>query len=105
MDIFIIWGKRSEKYYGRLRWTYPFLKGYFLCVDLFRNTLLLTQLFLVVAGIKAETKKNTSHSLVAEKEFRSVLLLDDKIHAEVDQWIRDNAKLTEKKSGVPVESL
>ena len=105
MAIFIIWGKRSEKYYGRLRWTYPFLKGYFLCVDLFRNTLLLMQLFLFVAGIAEETKKNASYSLVAEKEFRSVLLLDDKIHAEVDQWIRDNAKLTEKKSGVPVESL
>ena len=105
MAIFSIWGKRSEKFHDRLHWTYPFLKGYFGCVDLFRNTILLSQLFVVVIGISAENKKNASQALVAEKEFRSVLRLDDKIHAEVDQWIRDNAKLSEKKSGVPVESL
>ena len=105
MAIFSIWGKRSEKYHDRLHWTYPFLKGYFGCVDLLRNIILLSQLFVIVIVIAAENKKNAPQSLVAEKEFRSLLLLDDKIHAEVDQWIRDNAKLTEKKSGVPVESL
>ena len=105
MAIFSIWGKRSEKYHDRLHWTYLFLKGYFGFVDLFRNTLLLSPLFVVAIGIAAENIKNSPQSLIAEKEFRSLLLLDDKIHLEVDQWIRDNAKLTEKKSGIPVESL
>tara|TARA_B100001094_G_scaffold36813_1_gene30946 strand:- start:323 stop:1246 length:924 start_codon:yes stop_codon:yes gene_type:complete len=74
-------------------------------VDLFRNTFLLSQLLGVVILVSAENKQDDQQAFVVEKEFRSVLLLDDKIHSEVDQWIRDNAKLTEKKSGVPVESL
>ena len=74
-------------------------------MDLFRNTLLLSQLLGVVILDSAENKQDDQQGFVVEKEFRSVLLLDDKIHSEVDQWIRDNAKLTEKKSGVPVESL
>lgn len=74
-------------------------------MDLFRNTFLLSQLLGVVILVSAENKQDDQQAFVVEKEFRSVLLLDDKIHSEVDQWIRDNAKLTEKKSGVPVESL
>ena len=74
-------------------------------MDLFRNTFLLSQLLGVVILVSAENKQDDQQTFVVEKEFRSVLLLDDKIHSEVDQWIRDNAKLTEKKSGVPVESL
>ena len=74
-------------------------------MDLFRNTFLLSQLLWVVILVSAENKQDDQQTFVVEKEFRSVLLLDDKIHSEVDQWIRDNAKLTEKKSGVPVESL
>jgi len=74
-------------------------------VDLFRNTFLLSQLLWVVILVSAENKQDDQQTFVVEKEFRSVLLLDDKIHSEVDQWIRDNAKLTEKKSGIPVESL
>jgi len=74
-------------------------------VDLFRNTFLLSQLLWVVILVSAENKQDDQQAFVVEKEFRSVLLLDDKIHSEVDQWIRDNAKLTEKKSGIPVESL
>ena len=74
-------------------------------MDLFRNTFLLSQLLWVVILVSAENKQDDQQTFVVEKEFRSVLLLDDKIHSEVDQWIRDNAKLTEKKSGIPVESL
>ena len=74
-------------------------------MDLLRHTLLLSQLLGVVILVSAENKQDDQQAFVVEKEFRSVLLLDDKIHSEVDQWIRDNAKLTEKKSGVPVESL
>ena len=74
-------------------------------MDLFRNTFLLSQLLGVVILVSAENKQDDQQAFVVEKEFRSILLLDDKIHSEVDQWIRDNAKLTEKKSGVPVESL
>lgn len=74
-------------------------------MDLFRNTFLLLQLLWVVILVSAENKQDDQQTFVVEKEFRSVLLLDDKIHSEVDQWIRDNAKLTEKKSGIPVESL
>ena len=74
-------------------------------MDLFRNTFLLSQLLWVVILVSAENKQDDQQNFVVEKEFRSVLLLDDKIHSEVDQWIRDNAKLTEKKSGIPVESL
>ena len=74
-------------------------------MDLFRNTFLLSQLLWVVILVSAENKQDDQQAFVVEKEFRSVLLLDDKIHSEVDQWIRDNAKLTEKKSGIPVESL
>ena len=74
-------------------------------MNLFRNTLLLSQLLGVVIIVSAENKQDDQQTFVVEKEFRSVLLLDDKIHSEVDQWIRDNAKLTEKKSGIPVESL
>ena len=74
-------------------------------MDLFRNTFLLSQLLGVVILVSAENKQDDQQAFVVEKEFRSVLLLDDKIHSEVDQWIRDNAKLTEKKSGIPVESL
>lgn len=74
-------------------------------MDLFRNTFLLSQLLWIVILVSAENKQDDQQTFVVEKEFRSVLLLDDKIHSEVDQWIRDNAKLTEKKSGIPVESL
>ena len=74
-------------------------------MNLFRNTFLLSQLLWVVTLVSAENKQDDQQTFVVEKEFRSVLLLDDKIHSEVDQWIRDNAKLTEKKSGIPVESL
>ncbi|RZO60287.1 MAG: tetratricopeptide repeat protein [Limisphaerales bacterium] len=74
-------------------------------MNLFRNTFLLSQLLWVVILVSAENKQDDQQTFVVEKEFRSVLLLDDKIHSEVDQWIRDNAKLTEKKSGIPVESL
>ena len=74
-------------------------------MDLFRNTFLLSQLLGVVILVSAENKQDDQQAFAVEKEFRSILLLDDKIHSEVDQWIRDNAKLTEKKSGVPVESL
>ena len=74
-------------------------------MDLFRNTFLLSQLLWVVILVSAENKQDDQQTFVVEKEFRGVLLLDDKIHSEVDQWIRDNAKLTEKQSGIPVESL
>ena len=42
---------------------------------------------------------------VVEREFRQLLELDDKVHDEVDEWIRDNAKLAAKQVGVDPASL
>lgn len=74
-------------------------------VRLLRNIVVLSELLAVVIGTLAEGKNPDIQALVVEREFRSLLAFDDKIHEEVDQWIRDNAKLAEKKSGVPVDSL
>ena len=41
----------------------------------------------------------------AEREFRQLLELDDKVHDEVDEWIRDNAKLAGKQAGTDPASL
>ncbi|MBC8244311.1 MAG: tetratricopeptide repeat protein [Verrucomicrobia bacterium] len=41
----------------------------------------------------------------AEREFRQLLELDDKAHDEVDEWIRDNAKLAAKQAGTDPASL
>ena len=42
---------------------------------------------------------------VVEREFRQLLELDNKVHDEVDEWIRDNAKLAAKQVGVDPASL
>jgi len=68
--------------------------------------------FLVAASllsfgqVVAEEAKSAGESdAVIEREFRQLLELDDKVHDEVDEWIRRNAKLTAKQVGVDPASL
>jgi len=52
-----------------------------------------------------EAKPADASDAVIELEFRQLLELDDKVHDEVDEWIRNNAKLTVKQVGVDPASL
>ena len=64
------------------------------------SALLLLSLSQAVAG---EAKPAPNEAV--EPEFRKLLELDDKVHDEVDEWIRDNAKLAEKQAGTDPASL
>ncbi|MED6314256.1 MAG: tetratricopeptide repeat protein, partial [Verrucomicrobiota bacterium] len=66
------------------------------CQSLVR--VLMAVLLLPLGQVAAQEAKQTTQQVV-EREFRKLLELDDKIHDEVDEWIRDNAKLAEKKVG------
>ncbi len=52
-----------------------------------------------------EIKPADTSDAVIEREFRQLLELDDKVHDEVDEWIRNNAKLTAKQVGIDPASL
>ena len=52
-----------------------------------------------------EAKPADASGAVIEREFRELLELDDKVHDEVDKWIRSNAKLTAKQVGIDPASL
>jgi tetratricopeptide (TPR) repeat protein len=52
-----------------------------------------------------EAKPADASDAVIEREFRQLLELDDKVHDDVDEWIRSNAKLAAKQVGVDPASL
>ena len=52
-----------------------------------------------------EVKQTDASDAVIEREFRQLLELDDKVHDEVDEWIRNNAKLAAKQVGIDPTSL
>ena len=52
-----------------------------------------------------EVKPADASDAVIEREFRQLLELDDKVHDEVDEWIRNNAKLAAKQVGIDPASL
>ena len=52
-----------------------------------------------------EVKPADAFDAVIEREFRQLLELDDKVHDEVDEWIRNNAKLAAKQVGIDPASL
>ena len=52
-----------------------------------------------------EAKPADASDAVIEREFRQLLELDDKVHDEVDEWIRNNAKLAAKQVGIDPASL
>ncbi len=62
---------------------------------------------LIVSGqaTAQEIKPANTSDAVIEREFRQLLELDDKVHDEVDEWIRNNAKLTAKQVGIDPASL
>ncbi len=69
------------------------------------NRLVAVLLTVFAPGVLAETKPVDAKAAAVEKEFRKLLELDDKLHAEVDKWIRENAELTELNAGITTESL
>ena len=52
-----------------------------------------------------EVKPADASDAVIEREFRQLLELDDKVHDEVDEWIRNNAKLAAKQVDIDPASL
>ena len=67
---------------------------------------LLTAFLLSFGHVAAEEAKPADASdAVIEREFRQLLELDDKVHDDVDEWIRSNAKLAAKQVGVDPASL
>ena len=67
---------------------------------------LLTAFLLSFGHVAAEEAKPAAASDgVIEREFRQLLELDDKVHDDVDEWIRSNAKLAAKQVGVDPASL
>lgn len=94
----------GSKRRARFNWTDAKSAGYFASVKWIRNRLLLVLLAAIAPGVFAETKPADRKAAV-EREFRELLALDDRLHVEVDKWIRDNAELAESNAGVPAESL
>ena len=54
----------------------------------------------LVPAVAAESNPDDPKAVAVEKEFRELLKLDDRLHAEVDRWIRDNAALTEANAAI-----
>ncbi len=76
-------------------------KRHFLIAVLIAATLLLEP----SQAVADEAKVTSTSDAVIEREFRQLLELDDKVHDEVDEWIRRNAKLTVKQVGIDPASL
>ena len=56
-------------------------------------------------SVAGEAKPASASGALIKREFRELLELDDKVHDEVDVWIRSNAKLTAKQVGIDPGSL
>ncbi|MED5278238.1 MAG: tetratricopeptide repeat protein, partial [Verrucomicrobiota bacterium] len=69
------------------------------------NMLSTAALAALVPAVAAETNPDDPKAVAVEKEFRELLKLDDRLHAEVDRWIRDNAALAEANAAISRESL
>ena len=72
-----------------------------------KQTILAIALVLSALGqaVAKSAKPAVASDAVIEREFRKLLELDDKVHDEVDEWIRSNAKLTAKQVGIDPASL
>ncbi|MDP6795522.1 MAG: tetratricopeptide repeat protein [Verrucomicrobiota bacterium] len=68
-----------------------------------RNIFSAALLLSLIQTVAGEAKPAPNEAV--EREFRKLLELDDKVHDEVDEWIRDNAKLAEKQAGTDPASL
>ncbi len=56
-------------------------------------------------SVAGEANPASASGALIKREFRELLELDDKVHDEVDVWIRSNAKLTAKQVGIDPGSL
>jgi len=74
-------------------------------VNLTRITLATVVLPALASGVMAQTRLVEAKTSAVEREFRELLKLDDRLHVEVDKWIRDNSALAEANAGIPRESL
>ena len=70
-----------------------------------RNIIFSVLLLPLAQSVAGEAKPASASGAVIKREFRELLELDDKIHDEVDLWIRSNAKLTAKQVGIDPGSL
>tara|TARA_B100000809_G_scaffold40084_1_gene35057 strand:- start:571 stop:1482 length:912 start_codon:yes stop_codon:yes gene_type:complete len=70
-----------------------------------RNIFFAALLLPLGQAVAGEAKPADASGAVIEREFRELLELDDKVHDEVDKWIRSNAKLTAKQVGIDPASL
>ena len=70
-----------------------------------RNIFFAALLLPLGQAVAGEAKPADASGAVVEREFRELLELDDKVHDEVDKWIRSNAKLTAKQVGIDPASL
>ena len=70
-----------------------------------RNIFFAALLILPGQATAQEVKQADASDAVIEREFRQLLELDDKVHDEVDEWIRNNAKLAAKQVGIDPASL
>ena len=70
-----------------------------------RNIFFAALLILPGQATAQEVKQAAASDAVIEREFRQLLELDDKVHDEVDEWIRNNAKLAAKQVGIDPASL
>ena len=70
-----------------------------------RNIFFAALLLSLGQAVAKSAKPAVASDAVIEREFRKLLELDDKVHDEVDEWIRSNAKLTAKQVGVDPASL
>jgi len=70
-----------------------------------RNIFFAALLLPLGQAVAGEAKPADASGAVIEREFRELLEFDDKVHDEVDKWIRSNAKLTAKQVGIDPASL
>ena len=95
----------GEQAKARLNWTDAKPAGKFAGVNWIRNTLATVLLSALATGVTAETKPVDAGATAVEREFRELLKLDDRVHDEVDKWIRDNSALAEVDAGITRDSL